>query len=1168
MNGKDQSSCLWLGTAGSRDSPLFKDPEQLRRKFRAWMWPHDFEVKYIEFWPDFTWGTIGMESSAACAVLLEHAKQHPFKPEGGKVWEVKKYKDNCNSGTESSLDPVFQNLLATNDKLKSLATDANQTAAAAPKKPKVVDNIIKASESKPQPVMCDSGTSPTPPPEVAESPRTAKKKAKRKSRHKSGSESGSHVSRSRPSSRPVEDLLLREIGGSPRSTASSPNFDSPTKPPKKKKHRSKDRKSKLKKAHTIHVGGDDEGILDIEDPVTPEPSPVPEDDPDIIVEKVIESPSKQRSVFAALPLKIEQQIILEKARLKEQLEKDLKQVEEKTEEPLTVDDVPEPFDLKRDKFVNAVNNLKKFYQWNNKDKPKEAEIKFQELLKALKAAQDDRRQVLYRSLDDASNAIADKTSESSKNPEKESEDVQRASNIYISYLNDPTVTKADFVQECAVLEPALNELTPIGPSDANPDYDDVLNLPDDQTSSVVTELPTVLFGGYATVAQIESLMLEQQRDSVASTNIELEDDLVTETGTIVGYEKPEKLESLVVMFTEDLGKISKAFQAPKSLDRWYALETWLKIHYFDRHKELASLYARWVICVLAAAGQTPVGLEADLEVHMVHGLDKFCSEMADTLEKYLKQTEDALGILQNEVVSISTIIHSSLCYLIAKHFPAFSVPRPLNRILQSIPYSTSRTCSLYQTRGIVVRYFNPHLGLIQSPKGCAFFGPANVTVGTEGDAESENVLLDLEKRLPKGSFVLFDASCYIDQFQSKKLLYMVASRVANQNVRLEAEHKEAFYSLPLINNGGEAYMRSLRRQCCKEVHENPEKYRPVLDVITTTQTTPKTSAKTKKVLSKFPEINQTTTSATIYSGELNKLCENLENNDILDFTVRSETNSTFDSLVAHFKSKLQTTEIKGEEANRQAQERERMYLANHYAAVWIRMGYDLEQLEEDFHTLYALGSWGCVMFSWENLFTRYHLPYCVDLTRLLNMTGEFIAKTDVGSRFPAKYRIDNPDTLLAVVEKRAEHEKHYMIVKSLSKTKQGRFSKDVSLLHSLHKKRTVQDDDPSVVEVMMNGNMSGSFRRDKEVDHVKIKPPNSDEILSFETDKDGNLSLEKVSVFIKGVLALKYKMSDNVWRIVSMEFDVLQKPQDGWGHRVYIPITSSLQHHCKSSKSS
>ena len=85
MGECENSSCtLWLGTGGNWECPLLKDPEQLRRKFRAWMWPHEFEVKYIKFYPDFTWGTIGMESSVACSVLLEHAKDHPFKPEGKK----------------------------------------------------------------------------------------------------------------------------------------------------------------------------------------------------------------------------------------------------------------------------------------------------------------------------------------------------------------------------------------------------------------------------------------------------------------------------------------------------------------------------------------------------------------------------------------------------------------------------------------------------------------------------------------------------------------------------------------------------------------------------------------------------------------------------------------------------------------------------------------------------------------------------------------------------------------------------------------------------------------------------------------------------------------------------------------------------------------------------
>ena len=418
---------------------------------------------------------------------------------------------------------------------------------------------------------------------------------------------------------------------------------------------------------------------------------------------------------------------------------------------------------------------------------------------------------------------------------------------------------------------------------------------------------------------------------------------------------------------------------------------------------------------------------------MVHGLDKFCGEMADVLEKYLKQTDDALGILQHEVVSISTMIHASLCYLLAKHFPAFSVPRPLNRVLQSIPYCSSRTCSLYQTRGVVVRFFNPHLGLIQSPRGCVFFGPANVIVGNEGDPETENVSPDLEKRLPKGSYVIFDASCYIDQYGGKKLLYTVASRVANQNVKLESEHKESFYSLPLINNGGESYFRSLRKQCCREVFEDPEKYRPILDVVSAAAAAVAPVAKAKAggskgtaskalkaLASRHPEINEATSD---YSKELNNLCENLENNDILDFTVSCENSSSFDSLVGFFKTQLASSESAvlssgGGSAvasaamvnpvgmvtssKNEAKERERMYLANHYAAVWIRMGYDQEQLEEDFHTLYALGSWGTVLFNWENLFTRYHLPYCVDVTKLLSMTCQFIAKTEVNPYYDAQ----------------------------------------------------------------------------------------------------------------------------------------------------------------------
>ena len=82
----------------------------------------------------------------------------------------------------------------------------------------------------------------------------------------------------------------------------------------------------------------------------------------------------------------------------------------------------------------------------------------------------------------------------------------------------------------------------------------------------------------------------------------------------------------------------------------------------------------------------------------------------------------------------------------------------------------------------------------------------------------------------------------------------MASRVSNQNVKLESEHKECFYSLPLINNGGEAYFHSLRRQCCKEVFEDPEKYRPLLDVITAAPAMPKADLFSQAAVAYMPHL--------------------------------------------------------------------------------------------------------------------------------------------------------------------------------------------------------------------------------------------------------------------------------------------------------------------------
>ena len=68
-------------------------------QFRAWMFPHNFVVKEIEFWSGYNWGTIKLESAQARNVLLEHAKYHPFKPfTDGKSYIFFQFYVNVSSG--------------------------------------------------------------------------------------------------------------------------------------------------------------------------------------------------------------------------------------------------------------------------------------------------------------------------------------------------------------------------------------------------------------------------------------------------------------------------------------------------------------------------------------------------------------------------------------------------------------------------------------------------------------------------------------------------------------------------------------------------------------------------------------------------------------------------------------------------------------------------------------------------------------------------------------------------------------------------------------------------------------------------------------------------------------------------------------------------------------
>ena len=70
---------------------------------------------------------------------------------------------------------------------------------------------------------------------------------------------------------------------------------------------------------------------------------------------------------------------------------------------------------------------------------------------------------------------------------------------------------------------------------------------------------------------------------------------------------------------------------------------------------------------------------------------------------------------------------------------------------------------------------------------------------------------------------------------------------------------------------------------------------------------------------------------------------------------------------------------------------------------------------------------------------------------------------------------------------------------------------------------------------------------------VKVRPE-GETVMTFETNSDGNLDEDIVDAVVKGTLAFKYRIKDNVWRIISKNDGVFNCPPDGWGDREYIPI--------------
>ena len=89
-------------------------------------------------------------------------------------------------------------------------------------------------------------------------------------------------------------------------------------------------------------------------------------------------------------------------------------------------------------------------------------------------------------------------------------------------------------------------------------------------------------------------------------------------------------------------------------------------------------------------------------------------------------------------LSISNVVHATLCYLLAKEFPAESVPKCMSHLFTTIPYVNNKTGCLYQIRGYVDKYISDEKGLIMSPKGYVLFNAYSI-VGVKNTDEELTV---------------------------------------------------------------------------------------------------------------------------------------------------------------------------------------------------------------------------------------------------------------------------------------------------------------------------------------------------------------------------------------------------------------------------------------------
>ena len=225
-------------------------------------------------------------------------------------------------------------------------------------------------------------------------------------------------------------------------------------------------------------------------------------------------------------------------------------------------------------------------------------------------------------------------------------------------------------------------------------------------------------------------------------------------------------------------------------------------------------------------------------------------------------------------------------------------------------------------------------------------------------------------------------------------------------------------------------------------------------------------------------------------------------------------------------------------------------------------GYDLEYLRDDFHTLNSVGSRGCVTYNWEKLLLNFKLPNCLEMGHLVRETLAYLSTTST------KYKsIDLVDgkSLYDIAIKRTKVDRHHQLLKGAydegSLWVPQPFQRAKLLEAVLRPKSSFPEDDHLVQpkeeeSIKVNGEIKTPIKKAKN-ELIKVQPED-EEMLSFDANDDGSLDAELVDAIIKGTIAFKYKIQDNIWRIISKNGEVFPCPPDGWSDRIYYPIKRQI----------